>query len=108
MISPQFEKYSKQVAKKHNLTFPVLRDEGNRIASKFGLVFSLPSDLRELYIKFGIDLERYNGDNSWTLPMPARFILDKEGIIVSREAKPNYTKRPEPNEILEILGSHSS
>ena len=85
------------------MTFPVLRDEGNKIASKFGLVFSLPGDLRELYGKFGIDLERYNGDTSWTLPMPGRFILNRQGIVVSAEVNPDYTKRPEPEEITKTL-----
>jgi peroxiredoxin len=103
VISPQLEKYSKQVAKKHNLTCSVLCDNGNRVASLFGLVFKLPDDLRGLYSNFGIDLERFNGDDSWTLPMPGRFILDQQGKIVSADVNPDYTIRPEPDEIIEIL-----
>ena len=103
VISPQLEKYSKQVAKKHNLTFSVLCDKENKVASQFGLVFSLPDDLRELYRNFGIDLERFNGDDSWTLPMPGRFILDQQGTILSEDVNPDYTKRPEPVDIIEIL-----
>ena len=102
-ISPQIEKYSKQIAKKNNLTFSVLGDKGNKVASQFGLVFSLPDDLRGLYVKFGIDLERFNGDDSWTLPMPGRFILDQQGTILSEDVNPDYTKRPEPVDIIEIL-----
>jgi peroxiredoxin len=103
LISPQLEKYSMQMAKKHNLTFNVLCDQGNRVASKFGLVFSLPGDLRKLYAGFGIDLERFNGDDSWTLPMPGRFILDRQGTIIGSEVNPDYTIRPEPGDIVEIL-----
>jgi peroxiredoxin len=103
VISPQLDKYSKQVAKKHNLTFSVLCDKGNKVASQFGLVFSLPGDLRGLYSNFGIDLERFNGDDSWTLPMPGRFILNQEGTILSEDVNPDYTKRPEPDDIIEIL-----
>jgi peroxiredoxin len=102
-ISPQLEKYSRQVAKKHNLTFSLLSDQGNRVASQFGLVYSLPDDLRGLYSNFGIDLERFNGDDSWTLPMPGRFILDQQGTILSADVNPDYTKRPEPDDIIEIL-----
>jgi peroxiredoxin len=102
-ISPQLEKYSRQVAKKHNLTFSLLSDQGNRVASQFGLVYSLPDDLRGLYSNFGIDLERFNGDDSWTLPMPGRFILDQQGTILSADVNPDYTKRPEPGDIIEIL-----
>lgn len=102
-ISPQLEKYSKQVSKKHGLAFPVLGDAGNQVASRFGLVFSLPDDVRGLYSQFGIDLTRFNGDDSWTLPIPARFILDRQGTVISADVNPDYTRRPEPAEIIEIL-----
>jgi peroxiredoxin len=103
VIAPQLEKYSKQVSKKNNLTFPVLSDNENKIATSFGLTFELPMDLREIYSKFGIDLERFNGNLLWTLPMPARFIIDKQGIIINAEVEPDYTIRPEPEDIFKIL-----
>lgn len=106
MISPQREEYSKQVAKKHNLTFNVLCDQGNQVASQFGITISLPDDLRKLYANFGIDLERFNGNALWTLPMPGRFILDQQGTIISADVNPDYTIRPEPGDIIEILKSH--
>ena len=49
------------------------------MAQKFGLVHSLPEDLRKIYLQFGIDLPKHNGDDSWTLPLAARFIIDGEG-----------------------------
>jgi peroxiredoxin len=103
VISPQLEKYSRQVANKHSLTFPVLSDAENRVAAQFGLVFTLPDGLRGLYSGFGIDLERFNGDNSWTLPMPGRFIIDRQGTIISAEVHPDYTRRPEPSDIVDQL-----
>lgn len=39
---------------------------------------------------------RFNGDDSWTLPMPARFIIDRDGIIRSADVSPDYTVRSEP------------
>jgi len=103
VISPQLEKYSKQIAKKLDLTFPVLADRENTVASQFGLVFRLPDDLRDIYRNFGIDLERFQGDNSWKLPMPGRFILDQHGEILTADVNPDYTKRPEPSEILNVF-----
>jgi len=82
VISPQLEKYSRQVSKKNNLTFSVLSDNGNQVASQFGLVFSLPDDLRGLYSNFGIDLERFNGEDAWTLPIPGRFLLDQQDSVL--------------------------
>ena len=103
VISPQLEKYSKLMVKKHKLTFPLLRDEGNQLASQFGLTFKLSDDLAELYSQFGIDLVRYNGNELWSLPMPGRFVLNQQGNVVSAEANPDYTQRPEPSEIVEVL-----
>ena len=103
VISPQLEKYSKSMAKKNNLTFPLLRDEDNQLASQFGLTFKLPDDLAELYNQFGIDLVRFNNNDLWSLPMPGRFVLDQNGKVVSAEANPDYTHRPEPSEIVEVL-----
>jgi len=103
VISPQLEKYSKLMVEKLNLTVPLLRDEDNQLASQFGLTFKLPDDVAELYRQFGIDLVRYNGNDLWSLPMPARFVLDQKGNVVSAEANPDYTHRPEPSEIVDVL-----
>ena len=105
VISPQLEKYSRQVVKKHRLTFSVLSDRGNAIASQFGLTFRLPDQLKELHDKWGMNLERFNGDPSWTLPLPGRFIMDGHGLIMHVNVHPDYTKRPEPADIVKLLGS---
>ena len=74
-----------------------------QLASQFGLAFKLPDDVVGLYSQFGIDLVRYNGNDLWSLPMPGRFVLDQKGNVVSAEANPDYTHRPEPSEIVEVL-----
>ena len=106
VISPQLEKYSRQVVKKHQLSFSVLSDRGNTVASQFGLTFTLPDQLRELYTRWGLNLERFNGDPAWTLPLPGRFITDRHATIIHVDVHPDYTKRPEPKEIVSILNSN--
>lgn len=106
VISPQLEKYSRQVVKKNQLSFSVLSDRGNAVASQFGLTFTLPDQLKELYTSFGINLERFNGDPSWTLPLPGRFIMDRHGTIIHVDVHPDYTRRPEPADIVSILNSN--
>jgi peroxiredoxin len=59
--------------------------------------------LREIYRSLGIDLERHNGDASWTLPMPARYIIGQDGLIHDADVRVEYTTRPEPEEILKKL-----
>lgn len=106
VISPQLEKYSRQVVKKHDLSFSVLGDRGNAVASQFGLTHTLPDPLKELHTKWGMNLERFNGDRSWTLPLPGRFIMDRHGVIIHVDVHPDYTKRPEPTDIVRILKSN--
>jgi peroxiredoxin len=102
-ISPMLEKYSRQMAEKHQLGFPLLLDPGNKTAGEFGLVHTLPEYLRETYTRFGLDLPRFNGDESWTLPLPARYIVSPDGIIRHAEVGTDYTVRPEPEETLNLL-----
>jgi len=103
VITPQVEAFSRQMQKKLNLQFDMLSDRQNRLASQFGLTFTLPRDLQEVYRKFGSDLHRFNGDDSWTLPMPARCIVDRQSLIRYLTVEPDYTVRPDPQETVEAL-----
>lgn len=85
------------------MTFEILSDPGNQVAKKFGLTHRLPDKLRQVYMQLGLDLPLHNGDDSWTLPMPGRFIIDKNATILSAEVNPDYTIRPEPEETLKAL-----
>jgi len=70
---------------------------------RYGLKWAFPDDLKAIYQQFKISLDHYNGDDSWTLPMPARFIIDSEGIIRYAEINPDYTVRPDPAETIAAL-----
>ena len=83
----------------------LLRDRGNQVAARYGLAHRLPEDLKQVYLKFGIDLAKANGDDSWTLPMPARFVIDRGGVIRQADADPDYTHRSEPARTVEIVRS---
>jgi peroxiredoxin len=91
------------VKKTNRLEFPVLSDAGNTYAAGLGLTHVLPDDLREVYRGFGIVLPDVNGDDSWTLPIPTRLIIDKDGVIRNVAADPDYTRRPEPTDVLTAL-----
>jgi len=85
------------------MPFEMLRDFGNHVAEAYGLVFTLPDDLQAIYLKFGIDLAKGNGDGTWRLPIPARFVVDRTGVIRSVDADPDYTRRSEPAATIGIL-----
>ena len=86
-----------------NLEFEVLHDKGNKTARDFGLVFTLAEELRPVYAGFGIDLPVANGDDSFELPIPATYVIDRDGTILSDFVDVNHTKRLEPDLILAAL-----
>jgi peroxiredoxin len=102
-ISPQLQTYNRELREKKNLTFEILSDPGNQVAQSYGLKFQLPEDLREVYVTFDIDLPKYNGDDSWTLPLPTMLIIDQKGFIRHTAINADYTVRPEPEETLAEL-----
>jgi peroxiredoxin len=104
-VSPQLPEHSREQTRTLGLTFDILGDPGNTLASRLGIAFTLPEDIKALYLKFGIDLEKANGETSWVLPMPARFIVDREGIIRYAQYDPDYTVRPEPEHTVAVLRS---
>jgi peroxiredoxin len=102
-ISPQTPDYALSDVEKKQLTFPVLTDKSNRVARDYGLVFSLSDALRGLQTAFGNPIPKFNGDDSWELPMPGTFVLDGGGVVRLAHVDPDYMKRLEPSAILEAL-----
>jgi peroxiredoxin len=103
VVSPQVVRTRRETEEPKPLSFEALRDLGNRVAEQYGLVFTLPEALQAIYTKFGIDLPSANGDGTWRLPIPARFVIDRGGVIRAVDADPEYTRRPEPAQTIEVL-----
>lgn len=102
-ISPQLQSFNREFREEKKLTFEILSDPGNEVAQRYGIKFQLPEDLREVYLKFNIDVPKHNGDDSWTLPLPTRLIIDPKGIIRYAAINADYTVRPEPEETIAAL-----
>jgi peroxiredoxin len=103
VITPELERYTRALHKKLNLNFDILTDLHLKIAEQFRLVFTLPDYLRELYKSFGSTLDRFHDESEYRLPMPARYVVDKQGIIRVADVNADYTIRPEPSETLSQL-----
>ncbi|MGV3510746.1 MAG: peroxiredoxin-like family protein [Novosphingobium sp.] len=102
-ISPQNRVNSRKSVRDNRLAFPILSDPGNETAAAFGLRFALPGYLVDLYRSLGNHLPLFNGDDSWTLPMPGRFVIGSDGVIAYAEVNPDYTRRPEPADMLPAI-----
>lgn len=106
-ISPQIAVNSLKSLRTNRLTFPILSDSHNDVAAAFGIRYALPHYLVELYKRLKNHLPAFNDDDSWTLPIPARYVIAPDGNIVYAEVNPDYTQRPEPKDLLPVLKQYS-
>ena len=102
-LTPEFERYTRDVHKKLNLTFDILTDLHLKTAEQFRLLFALPDYLRDLYRSVGITLERFQDETEYRSTMPARYVIDKEGIIRAADVNADYTVRTDPAETVRQL-----
>jgi len=102
-ISPQTAPNSRKSVRQNKLSFPILSDVKGKVGAAFGLQFNLPDYLVELYKQLKNDLPTFNDDPSWTLPMPARYVIGRDGVILYSEVNPDYTRRPEPEDMIPVL-----
>jgi peroxiredoxin len=102
-ISPQTPPNSRKSVRQNKLTFPILSDTKGQVGAAFGLRFQLPDYLIELYRGLKTDLPAFNDDASWTLPMPARYVIGQDGAVLYADVNPDYTRRPEPEDMISAL-----
>lgn len=104
-VSPQKPDQALSLTEKHALEFAVLSDADNKVARTYGLVFTLPAELRELYLKMNIDLPELNSSANWELPFPATYVISQDFKVQLAFVDSDYTMRLEPSQILVSLRS---
>jgi peroxiredoxin len=102
-ISPQTVKQSFFMRDQHKLKFPLLSDAHNEVARQFRLTYRVPEQQEAVYRRAFVNLPFTNGDESWELPIPATYILDRDGTVLYASANEDYTERPEPSEMVSVL-----
>jgi len=95
-ITPHKAEHSLRMVDRHKLGFEMLSDPGNAYVARLGLRFQVPEELKEAYLSLGIDLAESSGSSDWTLPIPARIVVDRTGIVRTTDIDVDYTRRPEP------------
>jgi peroxiredoxin len=106
-ISPQTVQQSFFMRDQHKLRFPLFSDAGNNVARQFGLTYRAPDEQRAVYQRAFVNLPFVNGDDSWELPIPATYIIDRDGTVLYAFADEDYTERPEPADIVRYLTNQS-
>jgi peroxiredoxin len=103
-LSMQTAANSRKSQRDNNLGFPILTDYKGQVANKFGLRWKLSDEMVDFYKNLAkIDLAQINGEDSWTLPMPSRYVIDRDGVTAYAEVNPDYTKRPDPSDLFPVL-----
>ena len=102
-ITPELPDASLSTIEKNELGFEVLSDVNADYSKSLDLVFSLPEELRPIYLSFGIDLEKHNGTGQFGLPLAATFVIAQDGTIASASVGTDYTQRQEPSEVVKVL-----
>jgi peroxiredoxin len=104
-ISPQTERQSFFMRDQHKLRFSLLSDSGNNVARLFGLTYRIADEQKAVYQRAFVNLPFVNGDDSWELPIPATYIIDRDGTVLYASANEDYTERPEPVDIVRFLSA---
>ena len=102
-ISPQTPDNSLSTTQKNELAFSVLSDSALDAAKAFGVAFTLPPALVELYSKVGNDLPTLNGNGQWVLPIPATYVIGRDGRVAYAHVQADYRQRAEPAEVMALL-----
>ena len=102
-ISPQTPDNSLDTAQKNTLAFDVVSDVGSHVAKAYGLAFQMPDELQCIYESRNINLPKFNGGDDWTLPIPATFLVNREGRIVLSHVDVDYRTRLDPEDVIAAL-----
>jgi peroxiredoxin len=102
-ISPEIPVSIDKTIEKTNADYPILHDTDAKIMKEYGVEFMLPVDLQKKYKEYGIDLTVSNGNNDQLLPVPATYIIGKDGKVKYVQYDPDYKNRSNAKEILKHL-----
>lgn len=99
-ITPERRPFTALFQRETGAAFPVLSDPDNGYALSLGLAMFLGEELIANLKEIGFDPVPWQGSNSWTLPIPATFVLDCNGVVIGRHVDPDYRRRIEAEDVL--------
>lgn len=102
-IMPEMTSYVAQVAKDVGRAYDILSDRNNGYALSLDLVIWIGDGLRDLLLSDGIDVDMYQQNNAAFLPIPATFVIGRDGRIIARFVDPDHRKRMEIDRIMDCL-----
>ena len=102
-IVPDRAQFAAEMRQDCNVNFPILSDMDNGYAMSLNLAIWVGAEMKEYMTKIGRMLPQYQGNDSWMLPIPATFVVGKDGRIKARFVDPDYRKRMTIEELIGAL-----
>jgi peroxiredoxin len=102
-VSPEPPDKSLTTAEKNALEFEVLSDVKGEAGRAYRLFFDLSEELKRLYVAGGNDLSKWNADGEWHLPMPATYVIGRDGRVAYAFVEAEYRDRAEPADLMAAL-----
>ena len=102
-IMPDTAQFTSGYVAKNKLPFPVLSDVDLGYCLSLGLIFWVGAEIRRLYDEVGVELEKYQGNQGFFLPMAAKFIVGCDGLVKARQVNIEFRERMEPEAIIAAL-----
>lgn len=103
-VSAQTPDNSEKMIQKHKITFHVVSDTTDQIMKDYKVLFHVTEAYQKLIVKYlKLDIRKVNNQESAQLPVPATFVINKDGTIVYRQFNYDYSKRSTVKEVLAHL-----
>jgi len=103
-IMPDLQKFVAELKKQSNVPFPILSDMDNGYALSLNLTIWVGAELQRM-LRDRVNVPAFQGNSSWMLPIPATFVVGRDGLIRARFIDPDYRKRMTITEMLAAMRS---
>ncbi|MBI4403420.1 MAG: AhpC/TSA family protein [Deltaproteobacteria bacterium] len=107
-VSPDRPEKLRESIAKHKLSYQLLSDSDTKAIRAFGLAFTLDEDAVKKLKGYGIDIEASSGSKDHVLPVPAVFLVNREGTVVFQYANPDYKVRLKPEILLSAAAAYAA
>ncbi|HWD88710.1 MAG TPA: peroxiredoxin family protein [Mucilaginibacter sp.] len=102
-VTPETSENINKTIEKTHASFSIIQDKGYAIMKDYRVNYTVGSDMLSKYKNYGIDLEKNNGNTDHVLPVPATYIIGKNGKLIYVHFNPDYTKRPSVSKLLNAI-----
>jgi peroxiredoxin len=99
-IMPELQQFAAEFRTEAHARLPILTDLDNGYALSLNLVIWVGAEMERVLAERERDLPRFQGNDAWMLPIPATFVVGRDGLIKARFVDPDYRRRMDIQDML--------